>query len=181
MSGHRDTRRAALQVLYQYDCGNLDEADVRASLEEAPGGDDALEAGLILAAAAWDRRDETDAAVAALAPDWPTHRQPIVDRSILRLAWHEMATGTTPPKVAINEAIELAREFSTERSPAFVNGVLDKLMRSMSDAAGDESPAADGAGEAPDRDTPIIPGTETDTPLQDAPRSTPAEAADGAE
>ena len=53
----------------------------------------------------------------------------MVDRNILRLAYFEMASGQTPPKVAINEAVELAREFSTQKSPAFVNGVLDKIMR----------------------------------------------------
>ncbi len=73
--------------------------------------------------------DEADHTVAELAPDWPTYRQPVVDRNILRLAYYEMIPGTTPPKVAINEAIELAKEFSTEKSPLFVNGVLDKIYR----------------------------------------------------
>jgi len=70
--------------------------------------------------------------VAALSPDWPTHRQPVVDRNILRLAYFEIVSGAAPPKVAINEAVELAREFSTEKSPAFVNGVLDKIMKQTS-------------------------------------------------
>ncbi len=69
--------------------------------------------------------------MAALAPEWPTYRQPVVDRNILRLAYFEIESGQTPPKVAINEAVELAREFSTQKSPAFVNGVLDKIMRNL--------------------------------------------------
>ncbi|MDX1389866.1 MAG: transcription antitermination factor NusB, partial [Acidobacteriota bacterium] len=60
-----------------------------------------------------------------------TQRQPVVDRSLLRLAYYEMTSGVAPPKVAINEAVELAKEYSTEKSPMFVNGVLDKLYRQL--------------------------------------------------
>jgi N utilization substance protein B len=64
-----------------------------------------------------------------LAPDWPAHRQGAVDRCILRIAHYEMTSGRTPPKVAVNEAVELAKEFGSERSPAFVNGLLDKVLK----------------------------------------------------
>ena len=84
-----------------------------------------------MARRAWAARETADKAVAALSPDWPTHRQPVVDRTILRLAHYEMTSGKTPPKVAINEAVELAKEFSTEKSPMFINGVLDKIFRSL--------------------------------------------------
>ena len=76
----------------------------------------------------WKGRLEADAHIEPLTPEWPIHRQPLVDRNILRLARHEILTGMTPPIVAIDEAIELARLFSAEKSPAFVNGVLDKLF-----------------------------------------------------
>jgi N utilization substance protein B len=133
MSRLRDARRCALQALYQFDCGGGDDDAqvVRDSLARSPGDEAAHAAGFELAAAAWSMRERADAAIDQIAPQWPTHRQPVVDRNILRLAFYEMTTGRTPPKVAINEAIELAREFSTERSPMFVNGVLDKLYRSM--------------------------------------------------
>jgi transcription antitermination protein NusB len=52
-----------------------------------------------------------------------------VDRNIIRLAIHEITSGQTPPKVAIDEAIELAKTFSTENSPSFVNGVLDAVLK----------------------------------------------------
>ena len=74
-----------------------------------------------------------DALVTPLTPEWPIHRQPVVDRSLLRLAYYEMISGRTPPKVVINEAVELAKEFSTEKSPMFINGVLDKLYRQLRD------------------------------------------------
>jgi N utilization substance protein B len=128
----RDIRRCALQALYQFDAGGAEHPDdVRASLAESPGDERVHDDGFALARAAWAMRDVSDAAVAAITPDWPTHRQPVVDRSLLRLAWYEMSSGRTPPKVVINEAVELAKEFSTERSPMFINGVLDKLYRTL--------------------------------------------------
>ncbi len=72
---------------------------------------------------------EADAEFSRLAPAWPSHRLAAVDRAILRLAHFEMSSGRTPPKVAVNEAVELAKEFGTDRSPAFVNGLLDKVLR----------------------------------------------------
>jgi N utilization substance protein B len=132
MATSRDIRRCAVQALYQFDAGNAESDDiVRASLEDSPGDLESHKRGLELAKEAWAVRDQADAAVAALSPDWPTHRQPAVDRSILRLAHYEMSSGKTPPKVAINEAVELAREFSTEKSPMFINGVLDRVFKSL--------------------------------------------------
>jgi transcription antitermination protein NusB len=143
MSQRRDVRRCALQALYQFDSGNESSPDVvRESLEHSAGDLKTHQQGFDLATLAWEFRAEADAAVAALTPEWPTHRQPVVDRNILRLAHYEMTAGATPPKVAINEAVELAREFSTDRSPMFVNGVLDKLYKSMR-AASPDAPAAE--------------------------------------
>jgi len=130
MSTPRDIRRCAVQALYQFDAGNADAPDVvRASLEESPGDAQSHDRGFDLAQKAWEKRQDADAAVALLAPDWPTHRQPVVDRCILRLAYYEMTAGKAPPKVIINEAVELAKEFSTDKSPTFINGVLDKIYK----------------------------------------------------
>ena len=86
--------------------------------------------GFELAEQAWALREEADAVVAELTPDWPTYRQPVVDRNILRLAYFEITSPQIPPKVAINEAVELAKEFSTDKSSLFINGVLDKIYKS---------------------------------------------------
>ena len=147
MPSRRAARRCALQCLYQFDAGADPGDDVLRSLELSPGTPADHERGYELAVSAWARRDDADAAVAAITPEWPTHRQPVVDRSILRLALYEMAHEDTPPKVAINEAIELAREFSTEKSPLFVNAVLDRIYKS-SIRVRDPEPdaAAEGAG-----------------------------------
>lgn len=140
MTNSRDIRRCAVQALYQFDAGGAESPEiVRASLDDSPGDKQTHDQGFALATRAWASREQADAAVAELAPEWPTHRQPILDRSILRLAYHEMRSGSTPPKVAINEAVELAREFSTEKSPMFINGVLDKIYRTLKQNAGSEA------------------------------------------
>ena len=132
MARSRDIRRCALQALYQFDTGSADTPEtVRASLALSSGDDAVHEKGFELAVRAWALHEEADAVVAKLAPDWPTYRQPVVDRSILRLAYFEITSPDTPPKVAINEAVELAKEFSTQKSPLFINGVLDKIYKSQ--------------------------------------------------
>ncbi|MHC5001979.1 MAG: transcription antitermination factor NusB [Planctomycetota bacterium] len=147
MTRPRDVRRCALQALYQFDATGAGASDgVRDSLAGSPGDETVHQEGFELAAEAWGRREDADRAVAELAPQWPTHRQPVVDRSILRLAYAEMVSGRTPPKVAINEAVELAKEFSTARSPMFINGVLDKLFRTLRER--DELPSVAGDGDA---------------------------------
>jgi len=130
MGRRRDIRRCALQALYQFDAGMAGEPEVvRRSLDSSPGSGEAHEAGFDLATLAWEFRDEADRDVARFSKDWPTHRQPAIDRAILRLAHYEMHHGDTPPKVVINEAVELAKEFSTEKSHLFINGILDKMLR----------------------------------------------------
>lgn len=131
----RDIRRCALQAMYQFDCGNDRDLDmVRASLEDAPGNEQTHERGFDLATLAWESRTEADRRVAALTPEWPTYRQPVVDRNLLRLAFYEMTDGGIPPKIAINEAVELAKEYGSEKSPMFINGVLDKIFRELRQA-----------------------------------------------
>lgn len=133
MATQRDIRRLAFQALYQLDArGVSDAAAVRESFADTEGLTDAdLDTACELAQAAYDDRARADAAMRELAPTWPAHRQAAVDRAILRLAHHEMTSGRNHPKVVVNEAVELAKEFSTERSPAFVNGLLDKILKKV--------------------------------------------------
>lgn len=141
MSKKSDIRRLAMQVLYQLDVrGETDLEAVRTGLDDGPDAPDVVGAAFTSAVSAWERRADADALVAELAPHWPTHRQPPVDRAILRLAAWEIASGATPPKVAINEAVELAKAFGSEQSPAFINGVLDKLAKRVTPTAA--TPAA---------------------------------------
>lgn len=132
----RDIRRLAFLALYQFDAlPDPEPDDVRAALEQTAEDlstkftEKDIEKALALAKGAFAQHRAYDQAVRELAPSWPSHRQPAVDRAILRLAMHEMETGAAPPKVAIAEAVRLAKSYSTERSPAFVNGVLDKVYK----------------------------------------------------
>lgn len=145
-SERRDIRRLAMQVMYQLDLrGAADAPMIGATLDQEQDGESVRRAGFELAQRAWLDHAEADRLVAELAPQWPTHRQPPVDRAILRLAYHEMISGRTPVKVAINEAVELAKQYSGENSPAFINGVLDKLAKRITPRA-----AAPAAPDAPD-------------------------------
>jgi N utilization substance protein B len=72
----------------------------------------------------WSNRAVIDKVVARIAPEWPVEQMAPVDRNVLRIAIWEMATGATPVRVAINEAVELARLFSGEASRRMVNGAL---------------------------------------------------------
>lgn len=76
----------------------------------------------------WAARTELDAAIVAVATGWRLERMPAVDRNIIRLALFELRTGQTPVGVVVSEAVNMAKRFSTERSGAFVNGVLSKLI-----------------------------------------------------
>jgi transcription antitermination protein NusB len=141
MSSRRQVRELALQALYQYDArGDLDASQIEQSVFDAPQSDAAKRLALELARNAWSTHEQADAMATEFSPDWPTHRQPMVDRAILRLAYYEIASGMTPAAVAINEAIELAKVFGSERSPPFINGVLDKMaqrLQEMSPATGE--------------------------------------------
>lgn len=78
---------------------------------------------------------QLDAIIAPVAPDWPLNQIAIVDRDVLRMAVFELSefNGKIPPKVAINEAIELAKSFGAENSSRFVNGVLGTVWRHMNE------------------------------------------------
>jgi N utilization substance protein B len=144
MSKKRKARELAMQVLFLWDTQG-DNSDVAAAqvVNDGTGDDEVRRDALAIAAAAWNGREIADRWVVRLAPQWPTRRQPGVDRSILRLAVWELTGGTlTPPKVVIDEAIELAKEFSTEQSPAFVNGVLDAILKEYNQITEGATPAA---------------------------------------
>jgi N utilization substance protein B len=147
-SGRRKSREIALQVLFLWDANGEKDADLALRVAQNAAADTTVtQRSIELADGAWDQRAVSDTRVEKLAPQWPPRRQPGVDRAIIRLAVWEMTHSDTPPKVIIDEAIELAKEFSTEQSPAFVNGVLDAVLREHRDLirekpASAETPAA---------------------------------------
>ncbi len=134
MASRRRSRQRALQILFQWDFRRQppDEA-INAYYEtlyseEHPERDPfvaQLVRGTVQYAAEIDER------IAKHAEHWRLERMPAVDRNILRLAVYEMTRGDTPPAVAIDEALELARRFSSEESVQFINGVLDAVHREL--------------------------------------------------
>ncbi len=136
MATPRDIRRLAFQALFQLDARGEDEAPgILAALREIGDDDPAefsdkeVDKAFSIARAAYAARRDADEEASRLAPTWPASRQPAVDRAIIRLAHYEMTLADINPKIAVNEAVELAKRYSTERSPSFVNGVLDKILK----------------------------------------------------
>lgn len=81
------------------------------------------------------RRDELDHRIRRFAPLFPVEQLSIIDRTLLRLAIYEVLfSQKTPPKVAINEAVELAKLFGSESSPRFINGVLGSVMEDLQES-----------------------------------------------
>lgn len=72
-----------------------------------------------------------DKALAPMAPEWPISSISAIDRNVLRVGLYELSEGQVPPKVAINEAVELAKAFGSENSPKFINGVLGTAYREL--------------------------------------------------
>ncbi len=135
MGTRRRIRQLAMQAMYQLDArgGDADWTDVEQAILDAPNTPEEQAEAMTLARSAWQTREQADALSEALAPDWPARRQPVVDRSILRLAFYEMTALDMPAAIVINEAVELAKAFGTDRSPSFINGVLDKMARRVRD------------------------------------------------
>ena len=125
----RLARQIALQALYELDCTHHPVADVMtARLEEDPLEDDLLQFAYRVVNGVLAHTERLDAVIQRYAPEWPLAQMAIIDRNILRIAIFEFAIlKETPIKVAINEAIELAKNFGSESASRFVNGVLGTL------------------------------------------------------
>jgi N utilization substance protein B len=138
----RQAREAALQILYRMD--GLQTTELEALLSDprrlaaelanhfahflVPEGQ--REFAAELAAGALRDRQKIDTLIEGAQTPWKLTRMAAIDRNLLRLAVHELLHFTDiPPSVTINEAIELAKEFSSADSPAFINGILDQIAR----------------------------------------------------
>ena len=139
MAARHRSRQRALQVLFQWDLNKQPVEDAISSFYDTLYSDEEEDV----------RRPERDAfmeelarGTSEMAPDidqrismksenWKLERMPTVDRNILRLAVYEMSRQSTPPAVVIDEALELARQFSGEESVSFINGVLDAVHKEL--------------------------------------------------
>lgn len=134
-SSRHTSRRRALEILYEAD---VRRADPKTTLDRI-GADahaeplDRFARELVTGVAA--HLDEIDGLIERYARGWTVARMPYVDRNILRLGIHELLRRDAPPAVVIDEAVELAKDLSTEASPRYVNGVLSSILRDHGPAA----------------------------------------------
>jgi N utilization substance protein B len=121
VTGRRSARRSALELLYQWDLtgqplGSLFEGEPDAFALETAGA-------VARAAAALDER------INASADEWSADRLGVLERNILRIGIHELEQRSVPPEVAISEAVELAKRYTSDEAARLVNGILGKVAR----------------------------------------------------
>ncbi|MFZ5855541.1 MAG: transcription antitermination factor NusB [Chloroflexota bacterium] len=129
MRSRTRARGLALQVLYEVDLANHPPVEVfQSRLGDLPLSDELAEFARQIIFGVLPRIQELDLLIAKYAPEWPLDQVAVIDRNILRMAFWEFAVQReTPLKVAINEAVELAKQFGSDSAPRFVNGVLGSL------------------------------------------------------
>ncbi|MCJ7512491.1 MAG: transcription antitermination factor NusB [Anaerolineales bacterium] len=126
----RKARTLALQTLYEVDSvGHAAEAVIARHIDENSAlGDEGVAFFRQLVLGTLQLSGALDRLIAESAPEWPVNELAVIERNILRLAiWEFAVSGQTPLKVAINEAVELAKLFGSDSAPRFVNGVLGTL------------------------------------------------------
>ena len=139
MASRHLARSIAMQTLYEWDFSGMKEDAAKLAeknIEEfGPGLEDVNKDFIrTLVMGVLERRTAIDKIIEKAAPEWPLDQITMVDRNVLRLGLFELLYGNkdeVPPKVAINEAIELAKNFSGESSGKFVNGVLGTVFREL--------------------------------------------------
>jgi N utilization substance protein B len=130
MSRRSRAREVVIQVLYEDDL-NPDRSPEIADqflCSRLNGDQELIDFGRSLLAGVRKHRAEIDKLLIERADNWTLERMAVTDRNILRLGAYEMLHGGTPERVAINEAVELAKRYGGKQSPHFVNGVLDRFM-----------------------------------------------------
>ena len=129
MSTRRRARRATLEALYEVDIAGHPPDDVlKRRLKDEPLDEPGEEFAKLLMEGILANQQGMDQVIARYAPEWPLDQMAVIDRNILRIAIFEFLVGDeTPVKVAINEAVELAKLFGSDSAPRFINGVLGSL------------------------------------------------------
>ncbi len=134
LGARHKARRRAVDLLFEAEARDIDPAELLAEREQLAGGDQSVAPvnpyTRILVEGVADDLDRVDGSIESYLQDWTLARLPAVDRAILRVAvWELFHAGDVPPVVAVDEAVELAKELSTDDSPSFVNGVLGQVVQ----------------------------------------------------
>jgi N utilization substance protein B len=129
MKTRRRARRVTLETLYEYDLANHPAFEVFARrVKDHPLESAGVAFAQRLLEGVLRHQDEMDELIARYAPEWPLDQMAVIDRNILRMAIFEfLIDQETPVKVAINEAVELAKIYGSDSAPRFINGVLGTL------------------------------------------------------
>lgn len=129
MKTRRRARRVTLETLYEYDLANHPPGEIlQQRLQDHPMESTGIEFASHLIQGVIESQLELDKLIARYAPEWPLEQMAVIDRNILRIAIFEfLIDGETPVKVAINEAVELAKTYGSDSAPRFINGVLGSL------------------------------------------------------
>ena len=145
MANRHLSRSIAMQTLYEWDFWGREatklEGILEKNIQEFGPGIEGRDFILRLVNGVIDNLAKLDKIISKSAPEWPLEQITLVDRNILRLGLYELLFGNrqeVPPKVAINEAIELAKNFGGESSGKFVNGVLGTIYREIGEPQKDE-------------------------------------------
>lgn len=145
MHVRRSARVSALQALYELDTTNHPAEQViahRLSDHSLPPEGEAFLR--LLVSGVLEQREQLDVLIQRYAPAWPVSQIAIIDRNVLRMALFELTSATkTPPKVAINEAVDLAKTFGSDSSSRFVNGVLGTAVSELGLVSQELSPDGD--------------------------------------
>lgn len=141
MGSRHLARSIVVQSLYEWDFFNFDKNVLKRALEEnirnlSPKPEDIKFVNRIVDGIITNQK-EIDDQIVKSAPEWPISQIPIIDRNVLRIGLYELMYGdkkAVPPKVAIDEAIELAKNFGGENSGKFINGVLGAVFKQITEA-----------------------------------------------
>jgi len=133
MGKRRSSRELALKFLYQFELneGNIDE-QMKLFLERNSSHDEVDTFMKKLVVSTLKQIKEIDEIIQRFSNNWVLDRMTVIDRNILRIGTCELLYNfSTPPKVAINEAVDIAKKYGNEDSPEFVNGILDKIYKKI--------------------------------------------------
>ena len=133
MGKRRSSRELAVKFLYQFELngGDLDE-QIKLFLEQNSSQEDVENFMKELVVSLIDKMEEIDEIIQKFSDHWILDRMTVIDRNILRMGACELLFNfSTPPKVVINEAIDIAKKYGNEDSPEFINGILDKVYNEI--------------------------------------------------
>jgi len=133
MHQRRKAREVALQVLYELDVLNIDAKEaITLFWNNFHATEDSKKFSTLLIEGAWDNREQIDNLIRSCSEHWSLERMSRVDRNILRMAVYELLyCPNIPPKVTLNEAIDLGKMYGSENSGSFINGILDAVYLTL--------------------------------------------------